>query len=277
MTHIPVLQKKVMEYLNVQKGNYIDCTFGQGGHTKSIVNQVGKVLAIEADPELCQRKLKGVTLINDSYTNLEEIVQRCGFKKVKGILLDLGISSWHLEKSGRGFSFLRNEPLDMRYDPRNQLTAEKILNYWSGHDIEGILKEYGEEKYAKRIADEIIAARRNKPIEKTFDLVSIIQKAIPKKPQKIHFATRTFQALRIVVNKELENIETVLPQTLNVLEPQGKLVVISFHSLEDRIIKNFFKNANLKILTKKAVRADQEEIKINPRSRSAKLRAAEKI
>jgi len=280
MTHIPVLQKQVIEYLDPKpKENFIDCTFGQGGHTKAILKKGGRVLAIEADSQLCQRKINRLTLVNDSYSNLEEIVKKYNFRKVNGILLDLGISSWHLEESGRGFSFLRNEPLDMRYDSKNQLTAEKIVNYWSGADLERILKEYGEEKYAQRIAKKIIEERRKSPLKQTFQLVEIIKEAVLREysGQRIHCSTRTFQALRMAVNRELENIEKVLPQALKVLSPQGRLVVISFHSLEDRIVKNFFKNRRLKVLTKKPIKADQEEIKINPRSRSAKLRAVKKI
>ena len=192
------------------------------------------------------------------------------------------MSSWHLEESGRGFSFLRNESLDMRYSPLNQLTAEKIVNYWSESEIEKILKEYGEERFAKKIAKQIIETRRLKPIKTTFQLVGIIKCAVPTwyQHQKIHFATKSFQALRIAVNDELNNLERALPQAVEVLNSGGRLVAISFHSLEDRIIKDFFRgraSVNLKILTKKPVRPSNDEIKINPSSRSAKLRAAIKL
>jgi len=192
------------------------------------------------------------------------------------------MSSWHLEESGRGFSFLKNEPLDMRYSPQNPLTAEKIVNYWSKSEMEKILREYGEERFAKKIAEKIIEARQSKPIKTTSQLVEIIKKAVLSRyrHQKIHFATRTFQALRITVNDELNNLEKALPQTLEILKPGGRLVVISFHSLEDRIVKNFYRDSSpekLKILTKKPIRPTPEEIKINPRSRSAKLRAAIKL
>ncbi|GAI10311.1 unnamed protein product, partial [marine sediment metagenome] len=217
----------------------------------------------------------------DNFANLKEIVKRERFLAVSGILFDLGMSSWHLTEAGRGFSFLKNEPLDMRYSPQNPLTAEKIVNYWSKSEIEKILREYGEERFAKKIAEKIIEVRKSKPIKTTFQLVEIVRKAVSSRyqPQKIHFATRTFQALRITVNDELNNLEKVLPQTLEILKPGGRLVVISFHSLEDKIVKNFYRDSSpekLKILTKKPIRPQKEEIKINPRSRSAKLRACQK-
>jgi len=193
------------------------------------------------------------------------------------------MSSWHLDERGRGFSFLKNESLEMRYNPENSLTAEKIVNYWSKSEIEKILWEYGEEKFSRKIAENIINFRQLKPVKTTFQLVEIIKKAIPSwyQHKKIHFATRTFQALRIAVNDELNNLEKALPQATEILKPGGKIVIISFHSLEDRIVKNFFKNKSekgeLKLLTKKPIRSTKEEIKINPRSRSAKLRAAEKL
>ena len=291
--HIPVLQKEVIEYLKPEQNkNYIDCTIGQGGHSLAILEKngpKGKVLGIDWDKEnidylkkeLSKIFRKRLILVNDNFVNLKEIRKKESFSRVAGILFDFGMSSYHLEKSGRGFSFLRNEPLDMRYSSQNPLTAEKIVNYWSESDIESILREFGEERFAGNIAQEIVRERRIKPIKTTLQLVRIIQKAVPKKYQhsRISFATRTFQALRIVVNDELNNIKKVLPQALEVLNSQGRLVVISFHSLEDRIIKHFLKeNQNfLKILTKKPVEASGKEIKINPRCRSAKLRAAEKI
>ena len=194
------------------------------------------------------------------------------------------MSSWHLEESKKGFSFLRDESLDMRYSvQREDLTAQKIVNYWSQKDIEIILKNYGEERFAKRIASNIIKSRKQKPIITTLQLVEIIKQSVPSwyQHKKIQFATRTFQALRIVVNNELDNLEKALPQILELLEKEGRVVIISFHSLEDRIVKNFFrekkKEGLLKILTKKPISPSQIEVKVNPRSRSAKLRAAIKI
>lgn len=289
MIHIPVLQNEVIKYLDPKKNeNFIDCTLDGGGHTLKILEKTvpkGKLLGIEWDKEIIsqvkfyEKKFKNrLILVNDTYANLEKIVKAYNFKSVSGVLLDLGFSSWHLEKSGRGFTFLKNEPLDMRYNPDSSLTAEKILNYYSLQEIEKILREYGEEKFSLEIAKNIVRFRQFAPIKKTSQLVEIIKKSIPPKYQKINPATRTFQALRIAVNDELKNLEKVLPQILNILKPKGRLVVISFHSLEDRIVKNFFKEKEkeniIKILTKKPIIPRRDEVKINPRARSAKLRAA---
>lgn len=291
--HIPVLQKEVLRYLDPKPNqNLIDATIGEGGHALAILERTspnGKLLGIDWSPEIivnCKLKIKNfkkrTTLVCDNFANLKEVVKRERFLAVSGILLDLGMSSWHLTEAGRGFSFLKNEPLDMRYSSQNPLTAEKIVNYWSKSEIEKNLREYGEERFAKKIAEKIIETRKSKPIKTTFQLVEIIKKAVPSRylHQKIHFATRTFQALRITVNDELNNLEKALPQTLEILKLGGRLVVISFHSLEDKIVKNFYRSRSpiyLEILTKKPVRPQKEEIKINPRSRSAKLRAAMKL
>lgn len=288
--HIPVLQKEVIEYLEPKANeNFIDCTLGLAGHALAILDKTaprGKVLGIEWDRELynqlkekCSRwnLEERLILVNDSYLNLKEIVEKENFRNIQGILFDLGLSSWHLEESQRGFSFLRNEPLDMRYNLKSSLTAEKILNDWPETKIEEILREYGEERFSQRIAREVVAARKLKPIKTTFQLVEIIKKVVPRNYERgrIHPATRTFQALRIAINDELNNLEKALPQALEILEKGGRLAVISFHSLEDRIVKNFFRQ-NLKILTKKPVKPSLEEIKLNPRCRPAKLRVAEK-
>ncbi len=309
MTHIPVLQKEVIQYLAPEPNeNFIDGTIGEGGHTLALLEKngpKGKVLGIDADPEIIKNTKyyiqntpykKRIILVCDNFVNLREITKKEGFHSVSGILFDLGMSSWHLETSNRGFSFLRNEPLDMRYNPQNPLTAEKILNFWSETEIEKILKEFGEERFAQIIAKGIVKERRINPIKTTSYLVKIIEKVIPNryKHQRIHFATRTFQALRIAVNDELNNLEKALPQAMEILNRNGRLVVISFHSLEDRIVKNFYRgrvegpaeggrvvgglsSVDLKILTKKPIGPTKEEIKINPRSRSAKLRAAIKV
>lgn len=276
--HISVLPKEVIEYLDPKPNeNFIDCTFGEGGHSAAILEKNkpnGKVLGIDLSPEVIKKTKDRLTLICDNFANLKEIVEKANFGKADGILMDLGISSWDLEESGRGFSFLKNEPLDMRYGLQQQLTAEKIVNYWSAKDLETILTEYGEEKFAKEIAAGIISSRQIKPIETTFQIVEIIRKSIPGRYQKINLATRAFQALRIAVNDELNNLKKALPQAIEVLKNNGRIVIVSFHSLEDRIVKNFFKENNLKILTKKPITPSFEEITINPRSRSAKLRAA---
>jgi len=289
--HIPVLQKEVLQHLDPKKNeNFIDCTFGGGGHALTVLEKIspkGKVLGIEVDSEI-YRKIKPQTkkflnrliLVNDSYVNLKKIVEKYSFGPIHGILFDLGMSSWHLEESERGFSFMRTEPLDMRYGLQKSLTAEKIINFWAEEEIEKILREYGQERFSRTIAKEIIKARKRSQIKTTLQLVGIIKEAIPRKcqHQKIHPATRTFQALRITVNDELENFRRALPQALEILEKEGRIVVISFHSLEDKIVKTFFKERAkediLKILTKKPIIPSKTEIQKNPRSRSAKLRAA---
>ena len=274
--HIPVLKKEVLQYLDPKPDeNFIDCTLGQGGHAINILERNkpnGKVLGIELDKDIFDKlsllKIDRLILANDSYVNLKEIAKKNKFTSINGILFDLGMSSWHLEESGRGFTFLKDELLDMRYSLENDLTAEEIVNNYSQEEIEKILKEYGEERFAKRLARRIVEQR---PIKSTFQLAEIIKKS------RIYSPNRIFQALRIAVNNELENLKKGLTQAVEILKPDGRIVVISFHSLEDRIVKNFFKDSNLKVLTKKPVIPSQEEIKINRRSRSAKLRAATKI
>ena len=303
--HIPVLQKEVIEYLKPKPNqNFIDCTIGEGGHAFAILEKIlpnGKILGIDSTQELISKLKKGIKkfkknfiLVCDNFVHLKEIVKKYKFEKVQGILFDLGMSSWHLEKSGRGFTFQRDEPLDMRYRRhfgrssklsagKEGLTAEKIVNDWPEAKIEKILKEYGQERFARKIAREIVRARKIKPIKKTLHLVEIVKRATPSwyRRQRIHFATKTFQALRIAVNNELENLQKVLPQTLEILNKNGRLVIISLHSLEDKIVKNFFrensKKGLFKILTKKPIRPSEVEKKVNPRSRSARLRAVTKL
>lgn len=285
--HIPVLQKEVLEYLDPKPNeNFIDATIGGGGHSSEILQRIaprGKVLGIDWTPEAIRgiKKNANLILVCDNFAALTEIVKQQKFNKVKGILLDLGYSSWHLEESGKGFSFQKKEPLDMRYSAQNQLTADKIVNFWSKFEIERVLREYGEERFAGDIAAKIIEERKSRAIQTTSGLVEVIRKSVPRGylNGRIHFATKTFQALRIAVNDELTNIEKVLPQALQILEQGGRLAVISFHSLEDRIVKNFFKDniAKIGLLTKKPVTPTRKEISINHRSRSAKLRAAIKI
>jgi 16S rRNA (cytosine1402-N4)-methyltransferase len=304
--HLPVLQKEVLQYLNPKPGeNFIDCTIGEGGHAFAILERIfpnGKLLGIDHTPELIQKvkeksetlKTKNVILVCDSFVNLKKIVEKHKFRPVHGILFDLGMSSWHLEESGRGFSFLKDEPLIMRYNWNRDAESKKlkdghllaagdIVNSWPERELERILIEYGEERFAKRIAAEIAKARKGKPITRTFQLVDIIIRATPPwyRRKKIHPATRTFQALRIAANDELANLESALPQAREVLEPKGRMVVISFHSLEDRIVKHFLrkeeKEGTLRVMTKKPVTPSAREIRQNPRSRSAKLRAAIKL
>jgi len=287
--HIPVLQKEVLEYLDPKPNeNFIDATIGEGGHSLAILEKTapnGRILGIDWNEEVIKNTKYKNRIIPacDNFVNLKEITVKQKFKNISGILFDLGMSSWHLESSGRGFSFLKKEPLDMRYNPQNPISAEKILNYWSREEIEKILREFGEERFSKEISEKIIETRKIEPIKNTFQLVEIVKRAMSSRYlyQKINPATRTFQALRIAVNNELNNLEESLPQALEVLERDGRMAIISFHSLEDRIVKNFFKNqaqeGKIKILTKKPVVPAGNEVKINPRSRSAKLRAAVKI
>ncbi|MDO8524611.1 MAG: 16S rRNA (cytosine(1402)-N(4))-methyltransferase RsmH [bacterium] len=294
--HIPVLLKEVLEFLNPKPNeNFVDCTFGFGGHSEAILEKIkphGKVLGIEWDNEklkIKNEKLKieqGLILVNDSYANLKDIIKREKLGPINGILLDLGLSSWEIENSGKGFSFQKDEPLDMRYAVQSSkckvksLTAREIINEWGEEDLARIFQEYGQERFAKNIARNIVEVRLQQPIETTFQLVDIIRKSFPRsyKFGKAHFATRVFQALRIAVNSELDNLKAVLPQALEVLEKNGRIAVIAFHSLEDAIVKKFFKEQaksnTLQILTKKPIMASREEIKQNPKSRSAKLRVA---
>lgn len=292
MIHIPVLQKEVLENLDPQPNeNFIDCTINGGGHALAILEKTqpkGKLLGLDWDEEAISNlkpislKLKGrLITANENFAHLKEVVKKENFTKIKGILFDLGMSSWHLKESGRGFSFLKNEPLDMRYSLKNPLSAEKIVNFWSEPEIERILRDFSEEKFAPQIAREIIKERRAFPIKTTFQLVKLVKRAIPLRYgyPKIHFATRTFQALRIAVNNELNNVKEGLLQANDILESGARIAVISFHSLEDGIVKNFFKDKSdsFKIITKKPITPTLKEIQINPSSRSSKLRAAIKI
>jgi 16S rRNA (cytosine1402-N4)-methyltransferase len=292
--HVPVLIKEVLHYLDPhQNENFIDATVGEGGHAIEILKKNGpngRVLGIDLDKEQIKNandrfKQFGERIIlkNDSYANLKEVAEKIGLDSVNGILLDLGMSSWHLEKSGRGFSFMKNEPLSMNFGEKSDLTAEKIVNEWPESEMERIFKKYGEEKFSKKIAKKIAEKRKIKKISASIELVDIIKESLPVKFQggRIHFATRVFQALRIAVNKEIDNLNQVLPKAIETLSNGGKLVVISFHSLEDRIVKIFFKEMSAlgkaTILTKKPIIAGPEEILNNPRARSAKLRAIVKL
>ena len=282
--HVSVLSQEVLEYLKPQSGeNFIDCTINGGGHAEMILERIkpkGRLLGIEADPEIFKKIKKDQQLItvNSNFVHLKEIVKERNFFPVSGILFDLGFSSWHVDESGKGFSFSKNEFLDMRYSS-DGITAWQIVNKSKEQELVSIFKEYGEERFSKIIARRIIERREKETIDTSLQLAEIIEESIPGKFKKgkIHPATRVFQALRIEVNQELENLKEVLPQAVEVLSPKGRIVVISFHSLEDRIVKHFFKNRqDLEILTKKPVLAGEEEINNNMRSRSAKLRAAQK-
>jgi len=288
MIHKAVLVNEVLEYLDPKPGEIIvDCTVGQAGHTLEILKKIaptGKVIGIDADAEQIEhvkehtkRFQERVILEHDSYANIKSILQKHGIEKVQGILLDLGFSSWQLEDAGRGFSFLKDEPLDMQYGKARGISAAEIINQWPEEELRRIFEEYGEEKFARKIAKKITEERRRKEFTTTFELKQLIESVVPRR-EKIHPATRVFQALRIAANRELENLKIVLPQAVEVLAPKGRLVVISFHSLEDRIAKQFFQETRgIEILTKKPIEASAQEVAENPRSRSAKLRAIEKI
>jgi len=274
--HIPVLKNEVIEGLNPKENeNFIDGTFHMGGHSELILKKTkpnGKILGIEIDEDIFKKATdkfkenKRVILVNDSYINLEKIVKNNNFKSIDGILLDVGMSSWHIDESKRGFTFKKDEPLDMLFG-KEGIRAEEIINTYTKEELERILKDYGEEKKARKIAEAIVKARKEKPIKTTFELISVLAQSHRSLPQ-------IFQALRIEANKELENIRKVLPQAMNVLESGGRLAVISFHSGEDRIVKQFIKEnkEKLEVLNKKPIVPKMEEVRQNPRSRSAKLR-----
>ncbi|MBN1326144.1 16S rRNA (cytosine(1402)-N(4))-methyltransferase RsmH [Candidatus Falkowbacteria bacterium] len=307
LQHKPVLLEETIKYLDPKSGeNFIDCTLGGGGHARIILEKTassGKLLAIDLDIkaiEIAKEDLKEfssrVIYINDNFSNLENIAKVSGLNKFEGILLDLGLSSIELDDPNRGFSFKKNAFLDMRFGSGGK-TASDVLNTYKESELARIFKEYGEERYSKQIAKEIVSFRGKEKITTTSQLVSIIELVYKNKPRpKIHIATKVFQALRIEVNDELNNLKKVLPIASNLLNKGGRIVVISFHSLEDRIVKEYFKQesrdclcppnvpvcrcnhkASLKILTKKIIQPSEQEIKYNPRSRSAKLRAAQKI
>jgi 16S rRNA (cytosine1402-N4)-methyltransferase len=310
--HVPVLLEEVIEITDPKPGeNLIDGTVG--GHAKEFLKRTspdGKLLGIDLDDEALiesKRKLEGysdrVILEKGNFVNFLEFAEKHNFYPINIFFLDLGISSQQLNSDTMGISFLKNSSLDMRiggnrYNEDDRVTAEYIINNWSEEKIKSILKDYGEERHANLIAREIVSARKEKRIISTWQLVEIISKAVPQKykKQKIHFATRTFQAFRIAVNQELENLEAVLPKILDHIEVGGRICVISFHSLEDRIVKRFFQKESkdcicdskvpvcvcghkkrLEILTKKPIMASKQETSSNPRSRSAKLRIAKKI
>ncbi|MDZ7798208.1 MAG: 16S rRNA (cytosine(1402)-N(4))-methyltransferase RsmH [Patescibacteria group bacterium] len=319
--HIPVLKNEVIRYLDLKSGdNVIDLTVGGGGHARHILARIapkGKLIGLDWDKkalkiarENLKKYKKRINLIQANYKQIKKIKnEQFNLLTINAILLDLGFSSITLEDKSRGYSFQTDGPLDMRYNPaETEKTAAGILNHYSQRKLSEVFKKFGEEKLAVPIAREIVKKRKKKKFKTTKNLVQAIintykdkyninkKEPFIKRKDKIHPATKVFQALRLEVNDELDNLKKALPQTLEILEKGGRLGVISFHSLEDRIVKNFFKKEakkcicppefpvcrcghekSLKIITKKPVRASEEEIKKNPKSRSAKLRIAEKI
>ncbi len=302
--HIPVLLKEVVSSLNLKKGGrYIDCTLGTGGHASTILQNItpgGRLLAIDADPEVvavAKTRLAvfgdALKLVQGNFAHLEAIASDNSFKPVDGILFDLGLSSLQLDSSARGFSFQQDSPLDMRFDLSQELTAATLVNQAPESELYEIIRDLGEEPAARRIASSIVA---NRPIAGTLHLVRVIGEATGGYRGRIHPATKTFQALRIAVNGEMDNLEAGLRQAASLLNKDGRLVVISYHSLEDRLVKQYFYQEakgclcppavikcmcghipTLKLLNRKVVKPTAEEVLFNPRSRSARLRAAEKL
>lgn len=289
--HIPVMLPEVLEHLNpLPGGKYIDCTLGGAGYTLAIAEKAGskgKVIGIDldemaiqnAEAKINEKKLKNISLVNDNFKNLKTIIsEKFPAEKFDGIVFDLGLSSAQLDDEARGFSFKGERPLDMSFGPINEKSTVEIINQYPLLELTKIFRDYGEEKYAYQIAKAIVASRREKRIKTTSDLVGIIERAVPPRFRtKIHPATRVFQALRIETNEELAGLQAVLPDAVDLLKPHGRLVIVSFHSGEDRIVKRFFKGEeDLKILTKRPLIPTDKETEENPRARSAKLRAAEK-
>ncbi|WP_117236823.1 16S rRNA (cytosine(1402)-N(4))-methyltransferase RsmH [Thermus sediminis] len=279
LQHVPVLYKEALDLLCVRPGQvYVDATLGGAGHTKGILERGGLVIGLDQDPEAAARARAlghpGLRVYRANFRHLKAVLRKAGVEEVAGIVADLGVSSFHLEDPKRGFSYQAEGPLDMRLGMEGP-TAEEVVNSLPLEDLYRILRDLGEEKQAYRIAKAIVEARRKAPIRTTTELAEIVRRAVGFRKAG-HPARKTFQALRIYVNDELEALEEFLKQAGEVLAPGGRLVVIAFHSLEDRIVKRFFKESGLRILTQKPIRPSPEERAQNPRSRSAKLRAAEK-
>lgn len=308
MEHIPVLLRECVEYLAIKPdGVYVDGTLGRAGHSLEIAKRLtaGRLVAVDKD-EAAIREAEHilapykdrVTLVREDFRNIGAILDSLGLFAVDGMLFDLGVSSPQLDDPGRGFSYMADAPLDMRMDQSGKMTAWDVVNTWPEEELRRILWEYGEERYAGRIAARIVSERQKAPVETTGQLVEIIRAAMPPKAlrEKQHPAKRTFQAIRIAVNDELGAVRDMLQTAPDRLKPGGRLCVISFHSLEDRLVKEAFaerakgctcppefpvcvcgKKPTLRLVTRKPVTPTEEEIEMNPRARSAKLRVAERI
>jgi len=307
--HKSVMLKEVTDSLVKGPGGvYVDATLGMGGHTSSIMTAAGadaKVVAMDVDEEALSiagealsKFNSRVILRNSNFSEIDNVLDSLGIREVDGIIADLGMSSFQLDLSGRGFSFNKDEGLDMRMDARLRFTAYDLVNEMSIEELSKLLKNYGEEKWSKRIAKWIVQSRESSPIKTSAELAEIVKDAIPRKfhPNKIHPATKTFQAIRIAVNNELDNIEEFITKAVPLLKVGGRIVVISFHSLEDKMVKNMFKTmaspcicphdlpicgcgkeSILKIITRSPLVPGEDEVLNNTRSRSAKLRVAERI
>ncbi len=288
--HVPVLKREVKKFLLTDRGRvYVDCTVGLGGHSKELLKSKKDafLIGIDLDEEslnLADKNLKNFegryALYRANFKDLDLVIKEEGYERVDGILMDLGISMFQL-KEGRGFSFQVDSPLDMRMFGDQSLTAYRVVNEYTERELARIIREYGEERLAPKIARAIVGRRSKKPIETTLELANIVESVYPPslRRRRIHPATKTFQAIRIEVNRELENLKEALEKTPDLLNRGGRLVVISFHSLEDRIVKNFFRDRKemFRVLTRKPVVPSEEEIRMNPASRSAKLRAGERL
>jgi 16S rRNA (cytosine1402-N4)-methyltransferase len=288
--HIPVLLRECIEFLAPHAGGvYVDGTLGLGGHTQAILSESvpdGRVVAFEWDEnalyhnqENLREYKERLTVIRRNFAEIDEGLKEAGVEEIDGLLVDVGLSSLQLDHGERGFSFQRDAVLDMRMDSRNEISAQSILASATEQELADIFFYYGEERQARPIAFAIVESRKREKIETTKQLVSIVAHAIPKRfhPKRIHVATKVFQALRIAVNTELENLSRIIDEGVKYLKPGARFCVISFHSLEDRIVKRKFKNnKQLDVLTAKPVVPDFEEIKVNSRARSARLRVAEK-
>jgi 16S rRNA (cytosine1402-N4)-methyltransferase len=309
--HFPVMVNEVVYYLNVRPGKiYVDCTLGGAGHARAIIEKFGSdgfLIGIDQDKNAVEHAKKvlnpyasKIAIFHDNFVNVKSVLSQLNILKVDGILADLGVSFHQLAQSGRGFTFQKDEPLDMRMNTDSELTASSIVNNADEKELSNIFFRYGEERWSRKIASNIVRARQIKPIQTTFELVNIVSKSIPKKfifqSQRIHPATRVFMALRIAVNHELEVLEKFLNSTAEVLNPGGRLCILSFHSLEDRLVKHRIKalekgctcppnfpkcichhEKKMRFLTKKPVRPTRQEIEANPMARSTRLRAAERI
>ncbi|MDO8734192.1 MAG: 16S rRNA (cytosine(1402)-N(4))-methyltransferase RsmH [Elusimicrobiota bacterium] len=293
MIHIPVMPDETIKYLDIKKnGTYIDCTFGGGGHSSGIIKNLsskGKLFALDWDSD--SEKLftenfnsyKNTKFVCKNFAELLTVVRENNIKKIDGVLFDFGFSSLQIDNYNRGFSFNFDAPLDMRYSVNNLLTADKIVNTYDEKKLAKIFLDFADERFAEKIAKAIVACRMQRKISKTLELIEIIRTATPYwyHRRKIHFATKTFQALRIAVNNELENIEKGILSAINLVSVGSRIVVISFHSIEHRLLKNIFKEAvknnSIKLVEKKPIFPLAFEIAKNPRSRSAQLRVVEKI
>ncbi len=288
--HTPVLLKKAVSELNIKPGNwYVDATFGGGGHTRLMLAQQAKVIAIDVDSYAIDNAPKDLVnnpnliLVHSNFTELNDILANHHLEKVSGILFDLGTSAFQLEGEGRGFSFLRDEPLDMRMNDQLSVSAQDLVNALSIKELTMLIRRFSQEPRAKAIATAIVEARKQKKIETTGELANLIFHQVYKGNRgKLHPATKTFQALRIAVNDELNSLQTALEQSINFVEENGRIVVISFHEGEDRIVKNLF-NENDKAgkiihhTSHGPIQPSSQEVEKNPRSRSAKLRIAQVI